>query len=166
MGRHLEVPDRRMAAAVTLVRASPLLAGTPALMRAVLGDRLLHRGACAPRGAATLGCDLGAARGLAWCVRTDRPASPWTAPGGGARRALWTPLTSPGGKLGVGAQDPRDGVAPRTSDGPGRQVQGAVVLGEARPALRPGAGHAGDALRGPWRQAWTGHGPICAHLSI
>ena len=50
MGRHLEVTDRRMAAAVTLVIADPLIAGTPSLMREVMGDRMLHRGACAQRG--------------------------------------------------------------------------------------------------------------------
>src|SRR5262249_59714668 len=34
-----------------------------------------------------------------------------------------------------------------------------VMLGEGRPAMRPGAGNDGDALRGPLRPAWTGHVP-------
>ena len=33
MGRHLEVTDRRMAAAVKLVLAQPLIAGSPSLVR-------------------------------------------------------------------------------------------------------------------------------------
>ncbi len=71
MGRHLEVTDRRMAAAVTLVLAEPLIAGTPSLRRAMMGKRMLNRGAFAPRGASALGCDLGAALGLARFVLTD-----------------------------------------------------------------------------------------------
>jgi hypothetical protein len=118
-----------------------------------------NRGTLAPRGASALGFDLGPELGLARFVRTAMQASPWTAPGGGALRSRWTPSTGAGGQLGVLARDHRDGLAPRTGAGPVRTVQGAGVLGEERPALRPGAGKDGDALRGPWRPAWTGHGP-------
>src|ERR671925_804548 len=162
MGRHLEVTDRRMAAAVKLVRAEPLRAGTPSLMRDVMGDRMLHRWSCAPRGTSTPGFALGSELVLERFVLTDRPASPLTAPGCGARRSLGTPLTGAGGQLGVCARDPWDGLATRTGDWPVRTVPGDVVLGEERPALRPGAGHAGDARRGPWRHAWTGPGPQVA----
>ena len=47
MGRYLEVTDRRMAAAVTLVLAYPLRAGTPSLRHDVMGERLRHRGSFA-----------------------------------------------------------------------------------------------------------------------
>ena len=102
----------------------------------------------APRGASALGFDLGPELGLARFVRTAMQASPWTAPGGGALRSRWTPSTGAGGQLGVLARDHRDGLAPRTGAGPVHTVQGAGVLGEERPALRPGAGQDGDALRG------------------
>src|SRR4029450_4077592 len=125
-------------------------AGTPSLMRDVMGDRMLNRCAFAQRGASALRFDLGAELVLARVVLPDMQASPLTDPGCGARRALWTPMTGAGGKLGVCAWDHRDGLAPRTGDGPVRKVQGEVVLGEARPAWRPGAGNDGDALRGPF----------------
>src|SRR6516162_10044346 len=101
MGRHLEVTDRRMAAAVTLVFAEPLIAGTPSLVRDVMGDRMLNRGAFAQRGAAALGFDLGAELVLERFVLTDRQASPLADPGGGALRSLGTPSAGAGGKLGV-----------------------------------------------------------------
>src|SRR5437867_1397776 len=125
----------------------------------VMGDRMLNRGAFAQRGASALGFDLGSELVLERFVLTDMQASPLTEPGCGALRSLWTPITGAGGKLGVFARDHRDGLAPRTGDGPVRKVQGEVVLGEERPALRPGAGHDGDALLGPLRNVWTGHGP-------
>src|SRR5215510_14225872 len=128
-------------------------------MRDVMGDRMLNRCSFAQRGASTLGFDLGSELVLAWFVLTDMQASPWTDPGCGARRALWTSITGAGGKLGVFAEDHRDGLASRTGDGPVRKVQGEVVLGEERPALRPGAGNDVDALLGPLRNAWTGHVP-------
>src|SRR5262247_3130706 len=159
MGRHLEVTDRRMAAAVKLVLAEPLIAGTPALMRDVMGDRMLNRSAFAQRGASALGFDLGTELMLERFVLTDMQASPLTEPGGGALCSLGTPITGTGGKLGVFAHDHRDGLATRTSDRPVREVQGEVVLGEERPALRPGAGDDVDALLGPLCNAWTGHVP-------
>src|SRR4029453_6300637 len=128
-------------------------------MRDVMGDRMLNRCAFAPRGASTLGFDLGSELVLAWFVLTAMQASPLTAPGCGALRALWTSITGAGGKLGVCARDHRYGLATRTGDGPVRNVQGEVVLGEERPALRPGAGNDVDALLGPLHNAWTGHVP-------
>src|SRR5262249_38893286 len=106
-----------------------------------------------------LGCDLGSELGLTRFVPTDMQTAPLTDPGGGALRSPWTPITGAGGKLGVCAWDHRDPLAPPTGARPVRPRQGAVVLGAERPALRPGAGHDGDALLGPWRQAWTGHVP-------
>src|SRR5262245_19506152 len=125
----------------------------------VMGDRMLHRCSFAQRGASALGFDLGSELVLERFVLTDMQTSPLTDPGGGALRSLGTPITSAGGKLGVFARDHRDGLASRTGDCPVRKVQGEVVLGEERPALRPGAGNDVDALRGPLRNAWTGHVP-------
>src|SRR4029450_7322073 len=159
MGRHLEVTDGRMAAAVKLVLAEPLIAGTPSLMRDVMGDRMLNRCSFAQRGASALSFDLGAELVLERFVLTDMQASPLTAPGCGALRALWTSITGAGGKLGVCARDHRYGLATRTGDGAVRKVQGEIVLGEERPAWRPGAGHDVDALLGPLHNAWTGHVP-------
>src|SRR6516162_6211666 len=159
MGRSLEVTDRRMAAAVKRVLAEPFLAGTPSLVRDVMEDRRRHRGSFAQRGASALGFALGAELGLQLCVRTDRQAAPWAAPGCGTLRAGWTPIAGAGGELGVLAWDHRDGLAPRTRDLAGSEVAGEGVLRKAWPALRPGAGHAGDARRGPWRQTWTGPVP-------
>src|SRR5215467_3025851 len=128
-------------------------------MRDVMGDRMLHRGAFAQRGASALGFELGAELVLERFVLPDMQASPLTEPSGGALRSLWTPITGAGGKLGVCAWDHRDGLAPWTGDGPVRKVQGEGVLGEERPALRPGAGNDIDALLGPLRNTWPGHVP-------
>src|SRR5215468_3003374 len=157
MGRHLEVTDRRMAAAVKLVLAEPLIAGTPSLMRDGMGDRMLNRSSFAPRGASALGFDLGTELVLARFVLTDMQASPLTDPGGGALGSLGTAIAGPGGQRGVFAHDHRYGLATRTRDRPVREVQGEGVLGEESPALRPGAGDDVDALLGPWCHAWTGH---------
>ena len=45
MSRYLEVTDGRMAAAVKLVLAEPLIAGAPSLVRYLMGDRVLYRSA-------------------------------------------------------------------------------------------------------------------------
>src|SRR4029450_13585956 len=156
MGRHLEVTDRRMAAAVKLVLAEPLIAGTPSLMRDVMGDRMLNRSSFAQRGASALGFDLGTELVLERFVLTDMQASPLTDPGGGALCSLGTPITGTGGKLGVFAHDHRDSLATRTGDPPVREVQGEGVLGEKSPALRPGARNDGDALRGTFGNGWSG----------
>src|SRR5262249_15121235 len=102
-------------------------------MHDVMGDRLLHRGSLAQRGASALGVDLGSELVLERFVLTDMQASSLTAPGCGALGSLWTPITGAGGKLGVCAQDHRDGLATRTGDCPVRKVQGEVVLGKERP---------------------------------
>ena len=122
---------------------------------------MLHCGAFAQRGASALGFDLGAERVLERFVLTDMQASPLTDPSCGALRSLWTPITGAGGKLGVFARDHRDGLATWTGDDPVRKVQGEVVLGEERPALRPGAGNDVDALLGPLRhtQIWEAGKP-------
>ena len=159
MGRHLKVTDRRMATAVKLVLAEPLIAGAPSLMRDMMGNRMLNHGSFAQRGASALGFDLGAELVLERFVLTDMQASPVTDLGCGALRSLWTPITGTGGKLGVFARDHRYGLAPRTGDWPVRKVQSEVVLAEESPALRPGAGNDVDALLGPLRNAWTGHVP-------
>src|SRR5215831_4380374 len=128
-------------------------------MRDMMGDRMLYGGSLAQRGASALGFDLGAELVLEQFVLPYMQASPLTEPGGGALRSLWTPITGAGGKLGIFAQDHRDGLAPRTGHGPVRKVQGEGVLGEERPTLRPGAGNDIDALLGPLRNTWTGHVP-------
>src|SRR5215510_9697894 len=122
MGRHLEVTDRRMTAAVKLILAEPFIAGTPSLMHDVMGDRMLHRGSFAQRGASALGFDLGAELVLERFVLPEMQTSPLPDSGGGALRSLWTSITGAGGKLGVFAQDHRDGLATRTGDGSVRKV--------------------------------------------
>lgn len=100
MGRYLEVTDRRMAAAVKLVLAQPLIAGTPSLVRDVRGDCMLNRRAFAQRGASALGLDLGAELVLEWFVFPDRQASPLADLGGGTLRALGAPSADAGRELG------------------------------------------------------------------
>src|SRR5262245_12373669 len=130
-----------------------------------MGEGVLHSGSFAQRGASACGFALGSELGLARCVLTDRQASALAALGGGALRSLWTSLTGTGWKLGVLAWDHQHGLAPRTGDLPVDAVEGAVVLRQAWPAWRPGAGHDGDALRSPGRHAGTGHGaPIASKL--
>src|SRR5215510_2087199 len=122
-----------------------------------MGDRMLHRGAFAQRGASALGFDLGAELVLKLFVLTDRQAAALADLGCGTLRSLSTPSAGAGGELGVFAWDHRDGLAPRTRDLSVSEVEGEGVLCQACPALRPGTGNAGDALLGPLRHAWTGH---------
>src|SRR6516164_7762929 len=122
-----------------------------------MGERMLNRGSFAQRGASALGFDLGSERVLKLFVLTDRQAAPLADLGRGTLRSLWTPIAGAGGERGVFAWDHRYGLATRTRDLSVSEVAGAVVLGKACPALRPGTGNDGDALLGPWRQAWTGH---------
>src|SRR5260370_29764313 len=152
MGRYLEVTDRRMAAAVKLVLAWPLIAGTPSLVRDVMGDRMLNRSSFAQRGASALGFDLGSELVLELFVRTNRQASPLAELGCGTLRSLWTPITGAGGELGGFAWDHRHGLAPRTRDMPVYEVEGKGVFRKAGPALRPGAGKNGGARLGPLRR--------------
>src|SRR5262249_62417445 len=100
MGRYLEVTDRRMAAAVKLVLAEPLIASTPSSVRDVMGDRMLYRCSFAQRGASALGFDLGSELVLERFVLTDRQASPLAEPGCGTLRSLWTPIAGAGGEMG------------------------------------------------------------------
>ena len=50
----LEVTDRRMTPAIKLVFAQAFVSGSTALMRQLMGNRVLHRGPFAQRGPATL----------------------------------------------------------------------------------------------------------------
>src|SRR2546427_308781 len=101
-----------------------------------MGDRMLHSGAFAQRGASTLGFDLGAELVLELFVLTDRQASPLAALGCGALCSLWTYITGACGKLGVCAWDHRHGLATRTGDMPVCEVEGEVGLRKACPVLR------------------------------
>src|SRR5262245_11411006 len=124
-----------------------------------MGDRMLHRGSLAQRGASALGFDLGSELVLKLFVLTDRQASSLADPGCGTLRSVWTPITGASEDLGVFAWDHRDGLATRTRDLSVYEVEGEVVLRKARPALRSGAGNDVDALLGPLHHTWTSHVP-------
>jgi len=120
---------------------------------------MLNRCSFAQRGASALGFDLGSELVLELFVLTDMQAPALADPRCGALRSLGTRITGTGGKLGVFAWDHWHGLATRTGDGPVRKIQGKVVLGEERPALRPGAGHDVHALGGPWGNPRARHRP-------
>src|SRR5215813_9877620 len=138
-----------MTTTVALILAQSLGAGPPPLVCQVRGNRLLHRCAFAPGGPTTLGLDLGAALLLALFVLADGQTPAVPAPGFGTLRAHRTRLTGTGRPLGVLAWDPRHGLAVGTGDRAVRAGQSAGRLGKQRPAVRPGAGHAGPTWRDP-----------------
>src|SRR4051794_30910763 len=98
MGGHLKVTDRRMAAAVTLVFAEPLVAGTPSLGRSVMGEGVCNSGSFAQRGTSTFGFALRSELRLALCVLTDMQGPALAQLGFGALRSRWARLTGAGWK--------------------------------------------------------------------
>src|SRR5262249_32441545 len=158
-GSYLQVADRRITTTVTLILAQSLVAGSPPLVCHVMGNRLLHRCACAQGGPTTLGLDLGAELLLELFVLADGQTPAVPEPGFGTPRAHRTGITGTGRKLGVLAWDQRHGLAVGRGDSAVLEVQSAVVLGQQRPALRPGAGHDVHTLRGPLGHPWARHIP-------
>src|SRR6266581_5954739 len=148
-----------MTTAVTRVFAPPLVAGAPPLVRALRGDRRLHRRACAPRSPSALGPARGPQRVLARLILAAVPAPAGATPGGGARCAPRTRRTGTGRTLGVPAWSPRHGLSLRPGDRPVDAVQGAGVCRDASPDWRPGAGKKRHALGGPLGQPRARHSP-------
>lgn len=91
----LEVTDRRMTPAIKLVFAHAFVAGSTALVRQLMGNRVLHRGPFAQRGSSSLGLHLGAQFLLERLIFTDVQASAlperWLSCTGRARDTRHTP---------------------------------------------------------------------------
>jgi hypothetical protein len=98
----LEVADCRMTTPVKLVFAQPLVAGSPSLVRQLMGDGVFHRRPFAQGGPATLGLELGTQLLLERLVLADGQAPALPNPGFGALRTHRTRVTRTGRKLGVG----------------------------------------------------------------
>lgn len=148
-----------MTTTVTRILAQSLLAGAPPALGPMRGNRMLHRGACAPGSATTLGLALGTERLRERLVRADGQTAAGPAPGCGTRRTHGTASTGPGRKLGVRAEDHRDRLTVGTRDRAVRAGQRDVVLGQQRPAVRPGTGKDGHAWRGPLGNPQARHIP-------
>src|SRR5215470_4239519 len=89
----LEVADRRMTPAIKLVFAQAFVAGSTALMRQLMGNRVLHRGPFAQRGPAPLRLHLSAQLLLELFVLADAQASTLPGRGFGTLRAQGARLT-------------------------------------------------------------------------
>src|SRR5712691_2578506 len=111
-----------MTTAVKLVCAQPLRAGSPSLVRSLMGDRMLHRRALAQRGPAALGPDLGPPLGLALLVLADVQAPAGPKPGFGALCAHRTRITGTRRTLCIPPWDHRHALALRTGDRPRQEV--------------------------------------------
>src|SRR6266849_1933057 len=131
-----------MTAAVKLVLAPPLGAGSPPLVCPWMGDGMLHRRALPPRGPSAFGLDLGAELLLQLLILTDAQTSSVPELGFGAPGSHGTRITCRGRTLDVPARDHRHGLPMRTGDTHGRKVQGEGIRGEERAHLWPGARHA------------------------
>src|SRR5262245_49553699 len=133
----LEVTARRMTPAIQLVFAQAFVAGATALMRQLMGNRVLHRGPFAQRGPATLRLHLRAQLLLELFGLADAQASPLPVRGFGTRRAQGARRTRRSRKLGRPAWDPRDALATRPSPLPPRKVQREIMLGKKWTHWRP-----------------------------
>src|SRR5512132_1005190 len=148
-----------MTPTVKLILAQSLIAGSSPAVGHMMGNRMLHRGAFAQGSSTTLGLDLGTELLLELLVLADGQTAAVPEPGCGTLRTHWTDITGTGRKLGVLAEDHRDSLTVGTRDRAVREVQREVVLGQQRPALRPGAGNDVHALRGPLGNPWARHIP-------
>jgi hypothetical protein len=158
----LEVADRRMTPAITLVVAHAFVAGAPSLGRQRRGHGVRHGGPLAPRGPAACGPALGAPLLLALGLLTAGQSPALPARGGGARRALGPRGTGTGRQRAGAAWGPRHRLAARPRHRPVRAVAAAVLRRAPRPAAWPGTGAHGPPRRRPWGQPWTGPGPQSA----
>ncbi len=155
----LEVADRRMTTAITLVLAQAFVAGSTSLVRQLMGTRVLHRGPCAQRGPSTLCLHLGSQLLLERLVLTDAQASAWPARGFRTLGAPGTCVTRPSRKLDILACAQGDGLSMWTGHPHSREVQGELLLGEQRTNLWPGAGDNVHALLRPLSNPGAGHVP-------
>src|SRR5574341_688108 len=99
-----------MTAAGKLVLAPPLGAGSPPLVRQLMGDGMLHCRAFPPRGPSAFGLDLGAQLLLKLLVLADAQASAVPERGFGTLGAHGTRVTCRRRKLGIPARDHRHGL--------------------------------------------------------
>ena len=155
----LEVTDRRMTPAIKLVFAQAFVSGSTALMRQLMGNRVLHRGPFAQRGPATLRLHLGAQLLLELLVLADAQASTLPMRGFGALGAQGTRVTRRSRKLGMPAWDHRDALATRTSHLHPRKVQREIMLRKQRTNLRPRTCDNVHALLRPLGNPGAGHVP-------
>src|SRR5215468_4397007 len=154
-----EITDRRMTPAIKLVFAQAFVSGSTALMRQLMGHRVLHRGPFAQRGPAPLRLHLSAQRLLALFVLADAQASTLPVRGFGTRSAQGARLTRRRRKLDMPAWDPRDALTTRTSHLHPRQVQREIMLSQKRPNGRPRTCDDVHALLRPLGHPWAGHVP-------
>ena len=155
----LEVTDRRMTSASKLVFAQTFVSGSTALMRQLMGNRVLHRGPFAQRGPATLCLHLDPQLLLARLVLAEAPASPLPMRGCGTLSAQDARITRRSRKLGMPAWDHRDALATRTSHRHPRKGQREIMLGKKRTTLRPRTCDDVHTLRRPLGNPWAGHVP-------
>ena len=153
----LEVTDRRMTPAIKLVFAQAFVAGSTALMRQLMGNRVLHRGPFAQRGPSSLGLYLGAQFLLELLIFTDVQASALPERGFRALGAQGTHVTRRRRKLGILAWDQGYGLSTGTGHLHSCKVQAELLLGEKRTNLRPGAGDNVHALLRPLGNSWARH---------
>jgi hypothetical protein len=139
MCRDLEVADRRMPTAIKLVLTQAFVAGSTALVRQLMGNRVLHRGPFAQRGSSPLCLHLGSQLLLEWLVLADAQASALPMRGCRALGAQGTHVTRRSRKLDRLAEEHGDALATRTGDLHPRTVQGEILLREQRTHLRPRA---------------------------
>ena len=122
-GSYLEMADRHMTTAVTLVLAQAFVPGSTSLVRQLMGNRVLHRGPFAQRSPSTLCLHLGTQLLLALFVLAAAQASALPVRGFGTLGAPGTRGTRRRRKLGMFALDHGDARATRTGDLPTRKVQ-------------------------------------------
>lgn len=116
MCRDLEVADRRMTTAITLVLAQVFVSSATALVPQLVRHGVLHRRPLPERGPSAPCFSLGAPLLLAQLILADAQASPLPARGFGTRDAQGTHVTHRRRKLGRLAGDHRDALAPWTGD--------------------------------------------------
>src|SRR6266511_3175810 len=155
----LEVADRRMTTAITLVLAQAFVAGSTSLVRQLMGNCVLHRGPFAQRGPSSRCLHLGSQLLLERLVLADAQASALPTCGFGTLGAQGTRVTCHSRKLDRLAWDHGDGLATRTGHLLTRKVQREIILGKKRPNLRPGAGNNVHTLLSPLGNPRAGHIP-------
>src|SRR5712691_7472683 len=155
--RYLEVADRRMTTAITLILAQAFVAGSTSLVYQLMRNRVLYRRPFPERGPSTLRLHLSSQLLLERLVLADAQASALSVGGCGALGSQGTRVTRRRRKLGLLAGDDGDGLATRTGYLHTRKVQGEIMLREKRTNLRPGASDNVHALRGPLGNPWAGH---------
>ena len=120
----LEVADRCMTPAITLVFAHACRAGPTALVRQLMGNRVLHRGPFTQRGPSALGLPLRPQLVLEWLVRADVQAAALPARRLRTLATQGTRVTRRRRQLCRLPEDHGDGLGTRTGDLHRRTVQG------------------------------------------